>query len=66
MTTDITEKGLVSLIMRQMTGLDGLTPSENRSAEMPCQATKCINLFPLSKRGGAFYFTWSLSIAGRF
>jgi type I restriction enzyme R subunit len=35
MTTDISEKGLESLIMRQMTGTDGLSVPPNRVAQPP-------------------------------
>src|SRR5438093_235295 len=35
MTTDTSEKGLESLIMRHMTGMDGLAVTPNRVAERP-------------------------------
>lgn len=35
MTTDTTEKGLETLIMRHMTGTDGLAVAPNRVAERP-------------------------------
>ena len=35
MTTNISEKGLETIIMRYMTGVDGLTPLTNRVAENP-------------------------------
>lgn len=35
MSTDTTEKGLETLIMRHMTGTDGLAVAPNRVAERP-------------------------------
>ena len=35
MSTDTTEKGLETLIMRHMTGTDGLAMAPNRVAERP-------------------------------
>ena len=35
MTTDITEKGLETLIMRAMTGTDGLAPSTDQLEQSP-------------------------------